>query len=281
VLGINAGVVNINAAAVNGAGGVGAAAAGGGRGLVGSLARGGALIGGVALLANANGSNAPGVAGNLAGGALTGFGVAGPVGAVGGLGIGMAKSVAENQSAQNSKLAEGLGRTTDVYLRQSPPIKDLQNSLQAVERGIRDIESNPLNVLVQGSALDELRAMKEKIQGQIADRQKQDALAAARDRPMLEAVRQTDTAISAHSRAVDEQKRTTADGTTRTVSTLRQVESATRQTSGTIAAALRNAEAAIVSAIRASRPIVNATTVNKTSTIIQRYGRPGGSREHL
>jgi hypothetical protein len=42
---------------------------------------------------------------------------------------------------------------------------------------------------------------------------------------------------------------------------------------------MRTAQSAIVAAIRANRTVVNATTVNKTSTVVQRWGPPGGSRD--
>ncbi len=124
VLGMNAGVVNINAAMVNGGGGIpgGPAAAGGG------------------LLAAA----LPW--------AVIGASIAAPI------------IAALKISADNSGIAQGVRETAEVYIKQNPTTAQLQSSLNAVDQGINDIQANPLNVLVSGDALEQLRATRVAIQ---------------------------------------------------------------------------------------------------------------------
>jgi len=75
-------------------------------------------------------------------------------------------------SAQSSEQAQTLNATLQEMLRQKPNEQALRNALGGVEQGIRDIESNPLSVLVQGSALDELRSMRTDIQRALANQLK-------------------------------------------------------------------------------------------------------------
>lgn len=70
----------------------------------------------------------------------------------------------QEQSAQQSQQGKDLHATLREMLAQNPSEDALLSALGGVEQGIRDIESNPLNVLVQGSALDELKAMRGDIQ---------------------------------------------------------------------------------------------------------------------
>lgn len=122
VLGMNAGVVNINAAAVNG-GGVGGAAGGAGKGLAGKIGTGLAV----------------------------GAAVAGVAGVV---------MTQQEQSTMNSGIAAGAQQNLSVFLKQNPTTEQLRSSLAAVDQGIADIRSNPLNVLVSGDALAKLEQMR-------------------------------------------------------------------------------------------------------------------------
>lgn len=53
-------------------------------------------------------------------------------------------------------------------LQQNPTESDLRNALGGVETGINNIRSNPLLVLVQGQALDELEGMRSELQAALA-----------------------------------------------------------------------------------------------------------------
>lgn len=129
VLGMNAGVVNINAGVVNG-GGVGGAAGGAGKGLAGKLGTGLAV----------------------------GAAVAGVVGVV---------ATQQEQSAMNSGIASGAQQNLSVFLKQNPTTEQLRSSLAAVQQGITDIKSNPLNVLVSGDALTKLEEMRSSLNQQL------------------------------------------------------------------------------------------------------------------
>jgi hypothetical protein len=74
---------------------------------------------------------------------------------------GLAAVVATQQavSAQNSAIAADIHSALNSGLAIKTPA-ELQTALDGVNQGIADISSNPLNVLVAGSALDELRAMR-------------------------------------------------------------------------------------------------------------------------
>lgn len=92
----------------------------------------------------------------IAGGAL----IAGPLGAI----AGAALAVVDTQqkvAAQNSAIASDIHATSAAFLAQQPDMAALQSSLGAIDQGINDIQSNPLNVLVAGDSLDQLRQMRE------------------------------------------------------------------------------------------------------------------------
>jgi hypothetical protein len=126
VLGMNAGVVNINAAAVNG--GIPGVAAKGGLGLASKVFLIGEAIG-LGLLVN---------------------------------------EVRQGQSDQNSAFARSLAQQQAAFLAQKPDQAAVRNALAGVEQGIHDLESNPLNVLVQGDALDQLRKMRADLKSQLS-----------------------------------------------------------------------------------------------------------------
>lgn len=131
VLGMNAGVVTINAGVVNG-GGMGAGgAAGAVKGGLGTLSR-------VFLVGEA---------------------------------IGLAVAVEATRqaiAAQSTEHARTIQTQTDRWLAQSPTREQLVNGLGGVRQGIRDLQSNPLLTLVQGEALSSLQAMEGDIAAQIA-----------------------------------------------------------------------------------------------------------------
>jgi TP901 family phage tail tape measure protein len=125
VLGMNAGVVNINAGVVNGgAGGVG--------GLAGGVAGKGGLRRAVG----------------------TGLAVTAAAMSVGEL-VSTWQEVNAQSTAMGRELQDQLAQGIDV---KTPA--QLQTALDAVNAGIAQLQSNPLNVLVQGDALSSLQAMK-------------------------------------------------------------------------------------------------------------------------
>jgi hypothetical protein len=127
VLGINAGVVNVNAASVAGLStGTGAAAATG----TGVASKGIGLLGKVALIGET---------------------------------VGLVAAVAQVSSAisdASSQQASAISSQTSQFIAAQPSQADLQKALDGVNQGINDLQSNPLNVFVQGSALDQLKAMR-------------------------------------------------------------------------------------------------------------------------
>jgi len=187
-----------------------------------------------------------------------------------------------SQNAASSATAAAVAKTQEVYLRQSPPLAALQNSLAGVDRGIADIKSNPLHMLVQGDALTQLQGMRTDLQAQIArtealkgaaERTKDDTIAATyrMETRLAEAAQRTkDDTVAASDRV----KAATNDNRRHTARGLSIVNSSTRAGS-----------ASVVSAIYANRPIVTTTvnvsaaSVSKTVTVNRRYGPSGGSRD--
>lgn len=82
--------------------------------------------------------------------------------------VGTQQEIARDSTDQ----AKGLNATLQEFLRQRPDETALKGALAGVEQGIRDLESNPLNVLVQGEALTELRNMRSDIARQLANQAK-------------------------------------------------------------------------------------------------------------
>jgi hypothetical protein len=117
------------------------------------------------------------VAGGL-GGAAGGAGVAGKGGlgmggkaALGLEAIGLVAAVVDVQqtvSAGNSQLASAVHDQAKAFLESKPDSAALQSSLAAIDQGIAGITSNPLNVLVQGDALEQLKAMRAEVANQLA-----------------------------------------------------------------------------------------------------------------
>lgn len=227
VLGMNAGVVNINAGVVNG-GGMGAAGAAGaaGKGL-GTLSR-------VFLVGEA---------------------------------IGLAAAVygvQQELSKEATAHARAIQTQTDRWLSQSPTREQLVNGLGGVQKGIRDLQSNPLLTLVQGEALASLQAMEGDISAQIA---RIDALKDQANRTKDDTVEATERV----KRASLETKRETSRG-------LALVNQTTRSSAATSAAS-------ISSAIRSSKPnirtevnvYVTGGSVKRETNVQESYGPGSGS----
>jgi hypothetical protein len=118
---------------------------------------GGGLGGGMGGAAGAAGKGGLGMLGKVA-----------IVGEVIGL-VAAVEGVRESIGAGNSALATGIHTQTTAFLASKPNNAALQSSLAAIDQGIAGITSNPLNVLVQGDALDQLRAMRAEVANQLAN----------------------------------------------------------------------------------------------------------------
>jgi hypothetical protein len=79
------------------------------------------------------------------------------------------EGVRESIGAGNSALATEVHDQTKTFLASKPNNAALQASLAGIDKGIADIQSNPLNVLVQGDALDQLKAMRADVANQLAN----------------------------------------------------------------------------------------------------------------
>jgi hypothetical protein len=135
VLGMNAGVVNLNAATVSGLGGAGGAAAAAGKGGLG-------LISKVFLVGEAIGLAA------------------------------LVLQVKNGISDSNTAFAKTLAQQNQEWLSQNPTLPALEAGLAAVERGILDIARTDPQGLVSGESLAELRAIHAAILVQINNQKK-------------------------------------------------------------------------------------------------------------
>lgn len=256
VLGMNAGVVNIKAGVVNGAGGVGGAA--------------GAAGGGMGKL----------------GKALAGASIVGDIAGV----IATQQAVSGQSTAQATEIKAGLDSSIA-----GKSLGELNTALGGVEQGIRDLQSNPLNALVQGDALTTLQQMQTDLKAAIA----------AKNSPAAKGV----PSAVAHSAAPGksdkgEQKLSDIIASTKSVKSqvissgkLQQIAQmdTKRETAASgdqVASVTRSSAAAgaslVASAVRASRPIITTNvsvsvgvgSVTKKVTQQKRVGKPYGSGEH-
>lgn len=256
VLGMNAGVVNIKAGVVNGAGGVGGAA--------------GAAGGGMGKL----------------GKALAGASIVGDIAGV----IATQQAVSGQSTAQATEIKAGLDSSIA-----GKSLGELNTALGGVEQGIRDLQSNPLNALVQGDALTTLQQMQTDLKAAIA----------AKNSPAAKGV----PSAVAHSAAPGksdkgEQKLSDIIASTKSVKSqvissgkLQQIAQmdTKRETAASgdqVASVTRSSAAAgaslVASAVRASRPIITTNvsvsvgvgSVTKQVTKQGRVGKPYGSGEH-
>lgn len=249
--------------------------------------------------ASVGGGGVPGAAGKGLSGAAKMFLV--------GEAIGLALLVNEVRtgiSEQNTEIARGLSNTTKAFLDSKPDAAAITSALAGVNQGITDLQSNPLNAIVQGDALIELRKMRAAlIAQQIAtgtgvtpnDREDRKPVAEVIDQLRIAQAKnierlkaetklvalQVDRKGERTVESVNDNKTTVAAAMAAAATTT----SSQTRTSGVVnAQATRSGSASVVGAIYANRPIisttvnVNATTVTKTYTVKERYGPSGGSR---
>jgi hypothetical protein len=276
VLGMNAGVVNIKAGVVNGGGGLGGPMGGG---------KGGGRFGRLG-----------GVGGLLMGGLATGLTLE-------------AFGLQQQISAQSSEQGRTAHENLTNMLANNPTMEGMLSALRATNDGINSIQANPLNVFVQGSALDELKAMRGELGKAVTARQApanaaaNQASIAAREgenagkRPVekvehkvqatTNAVRNAQSISSRENSAQRTELANTKNAvvTSRyaTVSAVGRAEGAARAAGVASAAASMLSATMIIAAIWASgaanKPVIQSTTVQKTTTINNRYGETGGSRQ--
>jgi hypothetical protein len=126
----------------------------------------GAKVGGAGVGGGAAG--AAGAATSTAGKVGSFLGKVAIVGEVIGL-VAAVEGVRESIGAGNSALASQVHDQTTAFIASKPNNAALQSSLAGIDKGIADIQSNPLNVLVQGDALDQLKAMRADVANQLAN----------------------------------------------------------------------------------------------------------------
>lgn len=201
--------------------------------------------------------------------------------------IGLAVAVNDvrnSVSEQSTAIAQGLSNTTAAFIKSKPDAAAIPTALAGVRQGITDLQSNPLNAIVQGDALIELRKMRAAlIAQQIAtgtgttanDRED-------RNKPTTQAVEEMRTE---HSRGIAKLKAETQVVALNVQRKGEQTVGSVREGASLGASATRTGSASVVGAIYANRPIisttvnVNATTVTKQYTVKERYGKSGGSRD--
>lgn len=166
-------------------------------------------------------------------------------------------------SAASSAQAKDVHGIQTVYLAQNPTTEALRSSLAGVERGIHDIESNPLLVLVQGDALDELRGMRRELISRLPHSFDPKETGPAR-------------------KAAADPKTATREGT---APGFDQAAQAARDAGRQASVSAATAGHEVAAAIRNSRPVittvvnvkVTASGISKTVTTQQRYGPATGS----
>lgn len=251
--------------------------------------------------------------GGVPGGAVAGGAAKGGLGLLSkvflvGEAIGLAAAVVGVQqaiSAQSTAHAQDIHGIQNAFLKTNPSTEAIKNALAGVDQGISDLTSNPLNVLVQGSALDELQEMRGELSAALQVREPfrnpdRDEPAPTKGNSIAElaaplgTVRDNTGAVipaaisTAAASAVVASDRLGAGVASQAAQTrvttragAQQVASTTRSASyinaAIIAGATWAASAAIIGAIFAARPVVNVTNVTKNNTVQQRYGPGTGS----
>jgi TP901 family phage tail tape measure protein len=241
-----------------------------------------------------------GAGGGLPGAAAGGIGLATILGGVALTALAAAAVVAVQQSISNRSTAQAAEIQTGLNSSiNTKTDAELVYALSAVEQGIQDITSNPLNVLVQGDALATLQQMKADLQAQLAtpknqmggqskqmfdpdtrqwrnDNKEQTArLAAIREEQVRTATEIARTGGATKSAVADAKARITAAE----AKTARDVYAGANRTS----AATSRVAPPIVGAIRANRPITNVnvhvsnTSITRVSVTEARYGKSTGS----
>lgn len=167
---VTAGVVNVNGGVAGGPGGI--AAGGRGMGRFGGIARLGAgFIGADLLMGSSAYDGAGGALGNVGGGALTGFALGGPIGALGGALAGLAKTVAETQSLMTLGEAQRAHSNMPLDALAGASSSELLTKLGAVDTGLAQIKALPFADILHGDAIAELEQMRVEIVAALEENQ--------------------------------------------------------------------------------------------------------------
>lgn len=234
---ITAGVVQVSGGTVTGGGGAAGAAAGAAKGGLSTLAK-------VALIGEAIGL------------------------------VAAVNDVRQSISDASTAQAQAIHTQTTDFIASQPSQQALLTGLAGVDQGIRDLQSNPLHVLVQGDALNQLQGMRSDIlkaletttPGKLADD--------------LAPIAQTSDITALKGKISDDLGTVNQSA----YQAGKDAASATNVAKSAIVGGTFAAASGIESTIRANRPITNvnvnvsATTVQKTYTVNTRYGSAGGDR---
>jgi hypothetical protein len=256
-----------------------------------------------------------GVGGGIAGAAKTGLGLASKVFLIGeaiGLAV-LVNDVRQGISDASTAQSQAIDKQTSQWLAKNPSRADLLNGLKGVDDGIRSLEANPLNVLVQGDALDNLRKMRADIAKQLADQATREdtrhLIGPSPDRPWsglrghrgtgrrgflvtnplregqapnaaanaAAAIAKASAAADRHSDALEKQQQrlrsAVTDGTVAARNSANSLDAAVRGAAAQTAGALRSLPVPLVTVNVAVTP----AAVQKSTVIQYRYGPPTGS----
>jgi TP901 family phage tail tape measure protein len=245
------------------------------------------------------GGGLPGAAGAAAGGAATLLTGA----ALTALAAAAVVAVQQIESGKNTKFSQDLRSGLDSTIGDKSQA-ELQRALDGVNQGIADLSSNPLYALVQGEALDNLRAMKTTLEERLSRgptgtsqdndpdkrswrNEKDQREELIRLQGMVNAskddnARITNTSTARISASQAETKRETQRGLAITASATRATESAARiagiQASVATTIAANRMIAAMWASAAANRSIISNTTINQTTTRQTRSGDSNASR---
>ena len=181
----------------------------------------------------------------------------------------------------NTKTAAALQDQTAQFIASQPNQAALENALAGVNQGIHDLEFNPLNVLVQGEALDKLRLMRADLSAQLEASRHGNTSGSPDDRD--------DKAVSAMKRMEERLAHAAQLTKDDTVSATDRVKVAAATAGHEARTGLYGVQSAtqagtgqIVGAIRAIPPPqltvnVSPTTISYTTAVTNRYGPGNGS----
>ena len=199
----------------------------------------------------------------------------------------------------STRQATAIQDQTTQFLASQPSKAALENSLAGVNKGISDMLSNPLTVLVQGEALEKLRQMQQAIKTQLADQTTTKDVETKKGNVFgpqglggpvqgQKQIEKVQTAVETMKGKMADDfataKRTAEETTTAVEATKARVASQV-QTSGSLtASATRTAGSGIEAAIRNNRPMidididVSGAGLKSTVDVNDRYGPAGGDR---
>jgi hypothetical protein len=191
--------------------------------------------------------------------------------------------VRQGISDQSTAQAHSITEQTNKFVATQPPREQLVTALNAVKTGIHDLEFNPLNVLVQGDALDQLRGLRTDLTTKLAATLGHAVNEATKDRdqgPQLSnaAVKDRDQSLKVVASKLDDiqaQGQRTTAAIRDADSSIRAVQSTDRRTPAQIGGyidrmkgVLASRAAATTRAVRAQKNSVTVNVKAQTATYI-------------